>query len=182
VAANLIGDYFMRHLEPKIYVACLAAYNNGHLHGAWIDANQDTDGLFEEIKKILSASPIPNAEEWAIHDYEDFGDLIINENQSIETVSCLAQFVVEHGELGAAVLAHVGGDIDDAIKVLDECYHGEFNNEEDFAYYWVHEVDCREIPDFLHHYIDYKAMAHDFFINDFFSVELNHKIHVFSYL
>ncbi|MEH6810874.1 MAG: antirestriction protein ArdA, partial [Hyphomonas oceanitis] len=22
----------------RIYVACLAAYNNGHLHGAWIEA------------------------------------------------------------------------------------------------------------------------------------------------
>lgn len=24
---------------PRIYVACLAAYNNGHLHGRWIDAD-----------------------------------------------------------------------------------------------------------------------------------------------
>ena len=27
------------HTEPpRIYVACLAAYNNGILHGAWIEA------------------------------------------------------------------------------------------------------------------------------------------------
>ena len=26
--------------NPRIYVACLAAYNNGYLHGAWIDADQ----------------------------------------------------------------------------------------------------------------------------------------------
>lgn len=26
---------------PRIYVACLAAYNNGSLHGRWIDADQD---------------------------------------------------------------------------------------------------------------------------------------------
>ena len=24
--------------QPRIYVACLAAYNNGILHGAWIEA------------------------------------------------------------------------------------------------------------------------------------------------
>jgi hypothetical protein len=24
--------------QPQIYVACLAAYNNGRLHGVWIDA------------------------------------------------------------------------------------------------------------------------------------------------
>ena len=28
---------------PRIYAACLAAYNNGHLHGRWIDATQDPE-------------------------------------------------------------------------------------------------------------------------------------------
>jgi Antirestriction protein (ArdA) len=31
--------------EPRIYVACLAAYNNGYLHGAWIDAIQGEWGI-----------------------------------------------------------------------------------------------------------------------------------------
>jgi Antirestriction protein (ArdA) len=26
--------------EYRIYVACLAAYNNGYLHGKWIDATR----------------------------------------------------------------------------------------------------------------------------------------------
>lgn len=30
---------------PRIYVACLASYNNGVLHGRWIDANQSADDL-----------------------------------------------------------------------------------------------------------------------------------------
>ena len=61
-------------ITPRIYVACLAAYNNGELHGAWIDADQDADAIREEIAVILTTSPEPNAEEWAIHDYEGFGD------------------------------------------------------------------------------------------------------------
>lgn len=28
----------MSELKPSIYVACLAAYNNGYLHGMWLDA------------------------------------------------------------------------------------------------------------------------------------------------
>ncbi|WP_426033321.1 antirestriction protein ArdA, partial [Caulobacter sp. DWP3-1-3b2] len=28
-------------LKPRIYVACLAAYNNGWLHGVWIDVEDD---------------------------------------------------------------------------------------------------------------------------------------------
>jgi antirestriction protein len=170
----------MSTLEPRIYVACLAAYNNGYLHGEWIDANQDTDSLNDEVKKILAKSPIPLAEEFAIHDFEDFGSVQIEEYTGLEAVSEIAAFIAEHGELGAEVLGHIHGNLEEAQRIIDECYHGEHDSEEDFAYYWTHEVDCREIPGYLQHYIDYKAMAYDFFINDFFSIELNHKVHVFS--
>lgn len=46
---------------PEIYVACLASYNNAHLHGEWIDAAQDADVLMEEIEeRVLKTSPYPN--------------------------------------------------------------------------------------------------------------------------
>ena len=35
-----MGETITTNTEPRIYVACLAAYNNGILHGAWIDAAQ----------------------------------------------------------------------------------------------------------------------------------------------
>ena len=31
--------------SPRIYVACLAAYNAGRLHGRWIDANQSAEDI-----------------------------------------------------------------------------------------------------------------------------------------
>jgi antirestriction protein len=169
-------------LEPKIYVACLAAYNSGYLHGEWINANQDLDCLQEEVKKILAKSPIPDAEEWAIHDFEDFGNISVQEYTSLETITQMASFIAQYDELGADVLSHTCGDLEDAKRLLEECYHGEFDSEEDFAYYWTHEVDGREIPEYLQQYIDYKAMAYDWFISDFFSLDVNHKTHVFSNL
>ena len=48
---------------PSIYVACLAAYNNGKLHGAWIDATQELDTILEAVQAMLAASPEPDAEE-----------------------------------------------------------------------------------------------------------------------
>jgi antirestriction protein len=45
---------------PRIYVACLASYNNGTLHGEWIDANQDEDAIRGAIADMLSRSPFPN--------------------------------------------------------------------------------------------------------------------------
>lgn len=54
--------------EIRIYVACPAAYNNGILHGCWIDADQDVDGIWSGINAMLKSSPIAGAEEYAIHD------------------------------------------------------------------------------------------------------------------
>ena len=53
--------------EPKIYVACLAAYNNAYLHGKWIDLTQELEDVWTEINTMLKSSPIPEAEEYAIH-------------------------------------------------------------------------------------------------------------------
>lgn len=52
---------------PRIYVACLAAYNAGTLHGKWIEATQDIEDIWKEIRDMLASSPEPNSEEWAIH-------------------------------------------------------------------------------------------------------------------
>lgn len=48
--------------KPRTYVACLASYNAGILHGTWIDIDEDTvgDDIREEIAKMLRASPEPN--------------------------------------------------------------------------------------------------------------------------
>ena len=46
--------------SPRIYAACLASYNNGVLHGLWIDASTDLDAMQAEINAMLAASRFPN--------------------------------------------------------------------------------------------------------------------------
>ncbi len=168
----------------RIYVACLAAYNNGKLHGEWIDATLGADHIKEEIKKVLSTSPENNqpypCEEWAIHDYDGFPSSL-GENPNIEELCEIAEFITEHGDLGEALIEHFCGDLKDAQQAIEDQHQGEFANEEDFAIYWTNEVMCSEIPKYFEHYIDYERMARDFFINDFFSVDVGSKIHVFSH-
>ena len=53
--------------KPQIYIACLASYNHGILHGRWIDANQSEDELMTEIQEMLDESTIEGAEEFALH-------------------------------------------------------------------------------------------------------------------
>lgn len=49
---------------PRIWVACLASYNAGTLHGTWIDADQSADGLYAEVQTMLDASPENRTCQW----------------------------------------------------------------------------------------------------------------------
>jgi antirestriction protein len=82
---------------PRIYVACLASYNAGILHGRWIDADTGADEIREEIEGMLAESPEYGAEEWAIHDYECFCGLSLGEYTPTETVAEYGRLIAEHG-------------------------------------------------------------------------------------
>ncbi|HJO66434.1 MAG TPA: antirestriction protein ArdA [Sphingomonas sanguinis] len=166
--------------NPRIYVACLAAYNNGYLHGAWIDADQDADEIRGEIAAMLSRSPVAGAEEYAIHDYEGFEGVAIEEYAGIENVARVAAFVAENGVLGAGLLNEFVGDIDQAETAMRDCYHGQFTSLADYMEELTAETVT--IPDALRYYIDWQAMARDAELgSDLFTVETAHdEVHVFS--
>ncbi|KPM25635.1 antirestriction protein [Citromicrobium sp. RCC1885] len=165
--------------EIQIYVACLAAYNNGILHGRWIDAQQDAWAVYDDIRAMLDASPIADAEEWAIHDYEGFEGVAIAEYEGIERVSELAAFIAEHGKLGAELFKHFD-DIEGAQRALEDSYHGSFESLADY----VQELteDCTPIPDHLRFYIDWQAMARDAELSgDVFTIQTAFdEVHVFA--
>jgi antirestriction protein len=125
----------MSRVEPRIYVACLAAYNNGKLHGEWIDAAQSPEAIHEEIQAMLAQSPEPMAEEWAIHDYEGFGDLRLSEYESIEDISRVAELIEKYGEVFTAVVSHFGNlsDLDAAERAMREQYRGSYRDIAEFA-------------------------------------------------
>lgn len=166
--------------EPRIYVACLSAYNNGYLYGVWVDAYQDAWDIWTVVKTMLAASPMPDAEEWAIHDYEGFMGLRIGEYSSFEAVSRLAAFVVEHGELGAALAEHFGGDVDEAEQALADGYLGCHSSLADYMQELTEETTT--IPENLRFYIDWQAMARDAELSgDIFTIETGFEsIHVFA--
>ena len=152
----------MQQQTPFIYVACLASYNSGILYGANIDVTQDIDQIYSEIRSMLKNSPIPNAEEWAIHDYEDFGDIEIHEYESIEDVQKLAAFYQEHGDLGAKMYKQYF-DIDEAEEALNDRYHGAWDSEVDFAIELFDSIYCSPEIEAVRCYIDYEKFARDLF-------------------
>lgn len=164
----------------RIYVACLAAYNNGFLHGAWIDADQDADEIRGEITAMLARSPIEHAEEFAIHDYEGFEGVTISEYAGIDTVARMGAFIAERGALGTGLLEQFSGDIDQAESTLEDCYHGQFASLADYMEELI--TESVTIPEALRYYVDWDAMARDAEMGgDLFTIETAHgEVHVFS--
>lgn len=164
--------------EPAIYVACLAAYNNGTLHGEWINLAQDIEDVWKDIRRILKNSPEPDAEEWAIHDYAGFDGLKIGEYENIESIHELAAFIEENGDLGSALLAYHDGDVSFAESSLEN-YFGCYSSLEEYVQEKTEETTV--IPEHLAAYIDYASMARDLELSgDVFTIETAHdEIHVF---
>ncbi|MNZ11895.1 Antirestriction protein (ArdA) [compost metagenome] len=164
--------------EPRIYVADLAAYNSGCLHGVWIDATQDVDDIQEEINAMLAASPVPDAEEYAIHDYEGFDDYRLGEYEGIDTAHEIACFIEEFPAFGGALLAHFSS-IEEARKAAEEDYCGTFESLAEYAQELTEGTT--QIPESLAYYINYEAMARDMELGgDVFTIETGYReVHVF---
>ena len=165
--------------EIRIYVADLSSYNNGKLHGVWIDATGDIEDIQKAVNAMLAASPEGFAEEYAIHDYEGFGSVSISEYEGLESANEKAFFIEEHSELGAEVLSHWCGNIEDAQKALENSYNGEYESVADYAQQLTE--DTSEIPKHLEFYIDYEKMGRDMEMSgDIYTIETAHdEVHVF---
>ncbi|MEJ7928286.1 antirestriction protein ArdA [Sphingobium sp. AN641] len=166
-------------IAPRIYVACLAAYNNGVLHGAWIEAKQEAWAIYDGIRAMLDISPITDAEEWAIHDHEGFEGIELCEYAGIEGVAEKAAFIAAHGKLGAELFTYYGS-LAEARDALEDRYHGQFESVADFMQ--ESTEGSMTIPKRLQYYIDWQAMARDAELSgDLFTIQTAHdQVHVFA--
>ncbi len=112
---------------------------------------------------MLAASPVPDAEEWAIHDHEGFHPIAIHEYADIEEVCAMAAFIDAHGELGAALIDHLDRNVETARRALEKHYAGCFCSLADFAQELIEDTSSPLA--LLAHYIDYDAMACDMSLN-----------------
>jgi antirestriction protein len=164
---------------PRIYVASLADYNAGRLVGTWIDLTEDTtaDDVHDAIADMLRQSPEPIAEEWAIHDYENFHRLTIGEYETIDHVIYLADLINQHGEAVALYLNHTGSADD-----FDDAYQGTWESEEAFAEHLLEESgQLAELPEWIRPYIDIEAFARDLFIDGYFSIQHDGQLYIFAH-
>jgi antirestriction protein len=168
--------------SPRIYVACLAAYNAGRLHGRWIEATQSVDDIWTEVQEMLAASPEPGAEEWAIHDYEGFGPLRLSEWESFERVSAIAAGIAEHGLAFAAWLSYDESRDPSDARAFEDAYRGEWDSMRAYAEDWADQAGMYDAAEKAGPYV---TVAIDMLERDLnielYSVETDHyTVHIFD--
>ncbi|MEM9374593.1 MAG: antirestriction protein ArdA [Pseudomonadota bacterium] len=86
--------------RPRIYVACLAAYNDGCLHGRWIDATTP-DEIWEKVRAAFDeyAGEYRSAAEFAEQLHEDAGTEIPESLRYYIDWQALARDMALNGEI-----------------------------------------------------------------------------------
>jgi antirestriction protein len=163
-------------LHPRVWIGCLAAYNNGTLHGDWVDAAVESDEPYESVQRILASSPEPNAEEWGIFDYDEFGTYRVQEYDQLEQVARVARGIAEHGPAFAAWAELHDGD-ESMLAAFEDAYCGAYDSEQAWAEEVVASTDLdatldQNITGWLRHHvtIDYAGIARD--------LELSGEVHI----
>ena len=144
--------------EPQIYVACLAAYNNGHLYGKWITPKADRDELEAQIKEILKFSPVAGAEEWAIHDYDDFPNL--GEYPDLDKLIQVQEAIDKHGK--HVVHAFLENWSVEDLDHIEDAYYGEYDSFSEFAQQLAEDtIEGLNDNSALSRYFDWNAWERD---------------------
>jgi len=176
--------------EPAAWIGCLSCYNNGHLLGTWITAQQAADEQ-NELGTIIYAgrgepAHYPNTntpyvacvqcggDEFDVFDtehlptkmgvlefYNNAETLAELDADTLERLTVLGQWLGNHPQMNLA----------DLISYDDENYSGQWDTFQDYAENYADDTGLLDsMPDDLRHYFDYEAfardLAHDYYHDD----------------
>jgi antirestriction protein len=159
--------------KNRIYIACLASYNAGYLHGAWIECD-DLETLLKGRDQVIKTSPVAGAEEWAIHDYEL--PFAVSEYESFTTIIEIIEFINESydKELATAIYNDCK-DLGEAQDMIEK-YEGSFDSVKDYGEHYAENF--MNIPENLSYYIDYEKLGRDYGM-DSHKIDANNTTHYF---
>lgn len=143
----------------RMFVRPLASYVAGDLFGEWIGCDCDAETMRDAIEAVLAQRP--GAEEWAVHDWEGFGEIKLGEHPDLDTVAEVAEALDEHGEAYEKWYANEsrsGAEVDN----FQEQYRGTFRTLGDWAEDWMDQTGgLDDMPKHLRHYFDFDAFGRD---------------------
>lgn len=178
----------MRGTDLRVYIACLACYNEGYHVGEWYDADEAGEITVEQIHTEGAAPDNPwlsEHEELVVHDHEGFGGLLKGECSPAEAQR-IAELIDDLDDgLRDAVRAYIDdrGDVvdDQSIDRCRSAYHGHYDDEEDFARRWAEDSDAINTDVvWPYSHIDWDAATEELFNGGFWSCKSDDGgIHVF---
>ncbi|UZJ23698.1 antirestriction protein ArdA [Rhodococcus antarcticus] len=165
-------------MDPKVWIGCLACYNDGALVGEWFDAL----GAGEiDLAQVHAGSPRrlhTSCEELWVMDHEGFGGALKGEcapGDADRLAEVLADVEDFECDPFAAYLSYQGSAEVDESTVSDfrECYEGVFDSPADWAGEYVESTGMLHgLPDEVTSYFDMEAFGRDAFIGgDLYSVD-----------
>lgn len=192
--------------DLRFYAACLASYNNGVLHGAWIDASDDVDAMQCAIADMLRRSQFPNvqvqhpdtgetvpsAEEWAIHDYDGAVPHGLGEYPGLALIAAwvevldAAESAGIPGEVAAKVAENYGephnGEFAETLECIAERYCGEHDSLTAYAESFVDDTGMLSgIDETIARYFDFEAFGRDMQLGgDVFTIRVDGSLYVFN--
>ncbi|HEY1831340.1 MAG TPA: antirestriction protein ArdA [Acidimicrobiales bacterium] len=158
-------------VSPRIYAASLNDYNEGILHGKWIDVACPCENIEAQIQDMLDSSPTSGAEEFGIFDFDGFGPWRPGEYESISVLARVAHGIVQHG----AAFAHwaaLAGTADSELDRFEAVYVGHYRSFVEYAERILEEYELPEqlenaVPSFLNRYVhlDITGFANDLLLD-----------------
>lgn len=167
--------------RPRVWIGSLSDYNNGSLHGEWMNADVEEAELIAQIHAMLARAEEQPAEEWMIFDSENFVGYRVGEWEDLDTLTRVARGIAEHGPAFAA-LAELHGGNPAVLEHFDEIFLGAYDSREAWAQSVVDDFDLEhlierdlQVPDWLkaHIRIDLSGIAHDLTIGGDVTIEDN---------
>lgn len=136
--------------RPAVWVGSWLDYNNGQLHGAWIHADQADEAIADDIQAMLNRSPTAAvtgdvAEDWGVFDFDHFGALRIDEQESVAWIGAVGRGITEHGLAFAAY-----ADLVQESSALDnfaDDYVGQYASVENYVEGFVDDVGYNQLLD-----------------------------------
>ncbi len=135
---------------PSIWVGSLSDYNNGILHGAWIEAGREPEQIQGDIDSMLADSPLAAqtgqpAEEWGVFDTDNFGACRIDQHENLDWISAVAKGITEHGQAFAAWADVV--EEPERLTEFDDAYQGHYDNVTAYVEQSINDLGYDELLD-----------------------------------
>jgi len=144
----------------KIWLGSVAAYNNGQVHGEWLELPMDVETLAAKVKTYSD----DGRGDYFIADHECDANILIKETSSpFQLNEWAEQFEMlgDHEIDCVNFLIDFGADVYGALKNYDDVTFYDKMTMKEVAQSLVDDGCFGEIPDSIANYIDYAAIARD---------------------